>query len=82
MFCACVDEAIEALQHFKGEGERGQARAERLALFRDSLNIITMLCQHERHLTITSEGRQARVHKRKRYLRWATSWCPSGEGLS
>ena len=23
--------------HFKGEGERGQARAERLALFRDSL---------------------------------------------
>ena len=36
-FCACVDEAIEALQHFKGEGERGQARAERLALFRDSL---------------------------------------------
>ena len=36
-FCACVDEAIEALRHFKGEGERGQARAERLALFRDSL---------------------------------------------
>ena len=36
-FCACVDEAIEALPHFKGEGERGQARAERLALFRDAL---------------------------------------------
>ena len=36
-FCNCVDEAIEALPHFKGEGERGQARAERLALFRDSL---------------------------------------------
>ena len=36
-FCACVDEAISALPHFKGEGERGQARAERLALFRDSL---------------------------------------------
>ena len=26
-FCNCVDEAIQALPSFKGEGERGQARA-------------------------------------------------------